>query len=64
MDLATSGFSAFRLVPKAGSWRLYRYMRSDFMRAYKTTSVGGALFDRSGDALTIEEMISRWINRE
>ncbi|WP_421523375.1 DUF4225 domain-containing protein [Pseudomonas yamanorum] len=64
VDLGTSGYSAIRMVLKPDSWRLFRYIHTDYVRAYKEASLGGFIFDRGADVLTADDVWQRWNNRE
>lgn len=52
LDLGLSGYGAFRKVLKPGAWRLYKYVETDYIRAYKTLNNRALMFDRSADAAT------------
>ncbi|WP_308581115.1 DUF4225 domain-containing protein [uncultured Pseudomonas sp.] len=64
VDIATSIYSAGRMVLKPDSWRLFRYVDADYMRAFKKTSTGGFVFDRSNDVLSAEDVFKRWGRNE
>lgn len=38
MDILGSGYKAYRLTVSENSWRLFRYIDSDYVRAYKETA--------------------------
>lgn len=59
-DLAFSGFGAFRKVLKPGSWRLYEYVKTDYIRAYKLLNKRALMFDRVSDAVTGRSMYKDW----
>jgi hypothetical protein len=60
LDLGLSGYGAFRKVLKPGAWRLYRYVETDYIRAYKTLNNRALMFDRSADAATGIGMYKEW----
>lgn len=55
-DLAFSGVAAFRKVLKPGSWRLYEYVKTDYVRAHKRLKKRAIMFDRAADAVTGNSM--------
>ncbi|WP_122208468.1 DUF4225 domain-containing protein [Pseudomonas viridiflava] len=55
-DLAMSVYGVTKLVLKPDSWRLFRYIRTDYVRAYRNTSVPVLILDRTADAITIDGM--------
>jgi hypothetical protein len=55
-DLAMSIYGVTKLVLKPDSWRLFRYIRTDYVRAYRNTSVPALILDRAADAITVERM--------
>lgn len=62
VDLGMSAYSVGRLVLKPDAWRLFRYIRTDYVRAYKNTSVGAFAVDRTGDAITGKGIIDGWMS--
>ncbi|OCR23137.1 hypothetical protein AFK24_20780 [Pseudomonas syringae] len=59
-DLAFSGYGAFRKVLKPGSWRLFKYVETDYIRAYKGLNNRAFMFDRASDAVTGAGMRREW----
>lgn len=55
-DLAISIYGLTKLVLKPDSWRLFRYIRTDYVRAYRNTSVPALILDRAADVITVEGM--------
>ncbi|WP_192872195.1 DUF4225 domain-containing protein [Pseudomonas congelans] len=53
-DLAMSVYGVTKLVLKPDSWRLFRYIRTDYVRAYRNTSVPVLVIDRAADAITVD----------
>ncbi|MBX8490252.1 DUF4225 domain-containing protein [Pseudomonas cichorii] len=62
-DLLMSGYGAVRLVLKKDSWRLFKYINADYIRAYEATSRRAFLFDRVSDGVTIKSMAEEWGNK-
>ncbi|MBX8487182.1 DUF4225 domain-containing protein [Pseudomonas cichorii] len=62
-DLLMSGYGTVRLVVKKDSWRLFRYIDADYIRAYEATSRRAFLFDRVSDGVTIKGMAEEWGNK-
>ncbi|WP_259645203.1 DUF4225 domain-containing protein [Pseudomonas cichorii] len=60
VDLLLSGYGAGRLILKPDAWRLFRYIRTDHIRAYQNTSLKVFATERGGDVLTIESMYDQW----
>ncbi len=60
VDLGLSAYGVGRLVLKPDAWRLFRYVRTDYVRAYKSTALGVFLLDRGGDIVTGKGMIDEW----
>jgi hypothetical protein len=52
IDIGTSLFGAFRNTLKPDAWRLYRYIETDYARAYKFTSRWVLGFDAASGAFT------------
>lgn len=55
-DLAMSVYGVTKLVLKPDSWRLFRYIRTDYVRAYRNTSVPVLVLDRAADTITVDGM--------
>lgn len=45
VDVGLSLYGLKRLVLKSDAWRLFRYVRSDYVRAYKTMGIGGVGYE-------------------
>lgn len=60
LDLGLSGYGAFRKVLKPGSWRLYRYVETDYIRAHKILNNKAITFDRVSDLSTANGMYQEW----
>lgn len=58
-DIATSLYGTFRNTLKPGAWRLYRYIDTDYIRAYKSTSNWILGFDAAGGAFTTKSIIDK-----
>ncbi|GFM85102.1 hypothetical protein PSCICO_05010 [Pseudomonas cichorii] len=59
-DLILSAYGAGRLVIKPDSWRLFKYIHTDYIRAYKTTPAGVLAIDLISDGITIDSIIDQW----
>ncbi|MHC8344247.1 DUF4225 domain-containing protein [Pseudomonas sp. RT6P73] len=62
-DVGLSIYGAGRLVLKADSWRLFRYVRTDYVRAYKNTPTSVLILERSADAMTINGIHKEWSDK-
>ncbi|MFY0730663.1 DUF4225 domain-containing protein [Pseudomonas sp. NFX15] len=60
VDLSLSIYGAGRMVLKPDSWRLFRHLRTDYVRAYKNSSAPAFLLERSSDAMTIDNLNEQW----
>lgn len=56
IDLSSSAYGIGRMVLKPDSWRLFRYVKTDYIRAYRQASVHGFAFDRFMDIQNIKNM--------
>jgi len=56
MDLGFSGWGLLRKIPKTGSWKLYRTIPTDFVRAYRQTSKPALTLEFLSDAITLEQL--------
>ncbi|WP_321145266.1 DUF4225 domain-containing protein [Pseudomonas extremaustralis] len=56
VDLGSSAYGVGRMVLKPDAWRLFRYVNTDYIRAYQQASRGGFFFDRLMDGMTAKEM--------
>ncbi|WP_223513651.1 DUF4225 domain-containing protein [Pseudomonas sp. GL-B-19] len=63
-ELAMSAFGLARLVLKPDSWRLFRYVRTDYVRAYKTTPIPVIILERTADTITINGMLDQQRNNK
>ncbi|MGE1156517.1 DUF4225 domain-containing protein [Pseudomonas kitaguniensis] len=59
VDIAMSIYSLSRLVIKPDAWRLFRYMPSDNVRAYRTMRGSSLGIEASIDAETAAQMYKR-----
>jgi hypothetical protein len=55
-DIATSLYGTFRNTLKPDAWRLYRYIETDYIRAYKSTSNWILGFDAASGAFTTKSI--------
>ncbi|MDR9750221.1 DUF4225 domain-containing protein [Pseudomonas sp. SZMC_28357] len=58
-DLIMSAYGAGRLVLKPDAWRLYRYVRKDYVRAYQNTPKSISLLERTADTITVKDMVEQ-----
>ena len=56
VDLSSSAYGIGRMVLKPDSWRLFRYVNTDYIRAYRQASVHGFAFDRFMDIQNVKNM--------
>lgn len=56
LDLGLSGHALFRKVPKQGAWKLWRYMDSDLVHAYRQASKGTLILDAGATQLTTQSL--------
>ncbi len=63
-DVELSIYGAERLVLKTDSWRLFRYIRTDYVRAYKNTPTSVLILERSADAMTINGIHKEWSDKD
>ncbi|WP_233268479.1 DUF4225 domain-containing protein [Pantoea sp. BAV 3049] len=56
MDLFLSAYGMTRLAMKPESWRLFRYIRSDYVRNIKNMSRTDLLIEMGSDAATIKSI--------
>lgn len=57
VDLAMSGYGAMRLVLKPDSWRLFRYIRTDYIRGYQKMGPGSKAAEIGAGALTLDQLL-------
>ncbi|PJG59626.1 DUF4225 domain-containing protein, partial [Aeromonas cavernicola] len=55
-DLGMSAYGVSRLVLKPDSWRLFRYVREDYVRAYKNASTSSLVLEGVSDAITVRSL--------
>ncbi|MGY1447011.1 DUF4225 domain-containing protein [Pseudomonas chlororaphis] len=55
-DLGLSAYGVGKMVLKPDAWRLFRYIRTDYVRAYKATSNSALSFEVLSDGVTINSM--------
>lgn len=55
-DLGTSVYSTWRLVLKPDSWRLFRYIDTDYVRGFTRMGPGTKAVDSGASALTIDQL--------
>ncbi|MGN2411896.1 DUF4225 domain-containing protein [Pseudomonas syringae] len=60
MDLALSVYGISRHILRPDSWRLFRHIRSDYVRGYQSTSLKVFTIERASDALTSENLYNEW----
>ena len=63
-DLLMSVYGATRLVLKPDSWRLFRYVRSDYQRGYVEASKFTLAFDAFADGVTMDNLTRDIKNNE
>ena len=56
-DISLSGAGLFRLVRRPGSWKLFKHIRSDYVRTYQQMGLGGLGFEIFTNGLTMEQLI-------
>ena len=56
VDLTSSAYGIGKMVLKPDSWRLFRYVNTDYVRGYQQATRGGFIFDRLMDSATAESM--------
>ena len=64
VDIGMSLFGAFRHTLKKDAWRLYRYVDTDYVRAYKQSSKTTLGVDAMGGTVTTKGMIDEWRKEE
>jgi len=55
-DIGLSVYGMTRMVLRAGAWRLFRYIPSDYVRSYINMSRGAIVFEVGVDMLTGEQV--------
>jgi len=56
VDLTSSAYGIGKMVLKPDSWRLFRYVNTDYVRGYQQAIRGGFIFDGLMDSATAESM--------
>ncbi len=56
VDVGTSFYGLGRLVLKPDAWRLFRYVRADYVRVYSRTSARGLVFEAISNGVTLKSM--------
>lgn len=59
VDLLLSGYGLARMVLKPDSWRLYRYLPSDFVRSLKITGAPSLALEAVGDTITVKAIYDK-----
>ena len=59
-DIGLSVYSLTRMVLRPGTWRLFRYVEADKVRAYGTMSGNAVMFEVGIDMLTGEQVRVEW----
>lgn len=54
MSIGLSGYGMARMVLKPDSWRLFRYIPSDYVRNIKTMGYGSLAIESVGNALSVK----------
>lgn len=63
VDLTLSVYGGLRKVPSRSAWRLYRYLETDKVRAWRNSTKDILAVERSADTITIESMYNEWKSR-
>ena len=58
LDLGLSAYGLGRLVLKPDAWRLFRYVRTDYVRGYEDASKAALSFEVLSNGVTIQSMYS------
>ena len=56
VDLGLSAYGVSRMVLKPDTWRLFRYINTDYIRAYKTMGTRALVFEGISDSVTGRSM--------
>lgn len=56
MDLTLSAYGVTRMVLKPDAWRLFRYVNTDYIRAYNSVGRNALLFEGLSDSITGRSM--------
>lgn len=60
MDISLSAHGVLRNIVRPGARRLFRYINTDYVRAYKIMGIGALGFEAVSNALTIKSIIEEW----
>lgn len=55
-DISLSGYGLARMILKPDSWRLYRYLPSDFIRNVKVVGAPSLALEALGDSITLKSI--------
>ena len=58
LELGLSAYGVGRLVLKPDAWRLFRYVRTDYVRGYENASKTALSFEVLSNGVTIKSMYS------
>lgn len=64
MDLTLSAYGVGRMVLKPDAWRLFRYVRTDYVRAYKSAGASSMVFEGVNDAVVGRSMYLEYIKSD
>ncbi len=56
VDLGLSAYGVGRLILKPDAWRLFRYVRTDYVRGYENSSKAALTFEVVSDTATVSSM--------
>ena len=56
VDLGLSAYGVGRLILKPDAWRLFRYVRTDYVRGYENSSKAALTFEVVSDSATVSSM--------
>lgn len=56
VDIGLSVYSLLRTVLKPGAWRLFRYVKDDYIRSYQAMGTGPLIFEIGVDMLTGQQV--------
>ncbi|WP_230392782.1 DUF4225 domain-containing protein [Pseudomonas guariconensis] len=56
VDLALSAYSLSKLMLKPDAWRLFRYVRSDYVRGYENSSKAALALEAISDTTTVNSL--------
>jgi len=56
VDLGLSAYGVGRLILKPDAWRLFRYVRADYVRGYENSSKAALTFEVISDTATVNSM--------